>query len=305
MISPGITLTALTLLVGTLAPTLASAQGGGDAHAPAAEVDSLAELSSAQPSESDVEAERMLDAVAADPRATGSLPEAMQDSPESQAAPAEPKTPQEWFFTVQPYLWTAGIDGDIGVDSSQEIPFDVSFSDILEDLQWAFMFSFDARYDPSGWGFFVDSIYMDLHQTENQIDVDLSLRMLEADATWRPNRAVPFDVLVGARLWHGTIDLDFPVLGDFDGDQTWVDPIVGARGTWQIDEHWGLYGRADIGGFGVGSEFTWQALGYVSYTFNDTWSAQMGYRYLSIDYDQDDFLLDVDMSGPLLGVQTS
>lgn len=45
--------------------------------------------------------------------------------------------------------------------------------------------------------------------------------------------------------------------------------------------------RGDVGGFGVGSQFTWQALGVYTYEFSSgrtAWSAVLGYRAIGLNY---------------------
>ncbi len=60
--------------------------------------------------------------------------------------------------------------------------------------------------------------------------------------------------------------------------------------------------QADIGGFGVGSDLTWSILGTVNYILTDNWSVSAGYKHLSVDYDGDGYVFDVDLSGPVLGL---
>ena len=83
---------------------------------------------------------------------------------------------------------------------------------------------------------------------------------------------------------------------------SWVDPIIGLRGAYPLNDRFSVSGRADIGGFGVGSELTWQAYGGVNYAFTDAWYGTLGYRYMSIDYEADRLTLDIDLHGPLIGV---
>ena len=40
----------------------------------------------------------------------------------------------------------------------------------------------------------------------------------------------------------------------------------------------------------------------MNYAFTDTITADAGYRYLKVDYDDGDYLLDVAFHGPFLGV---
>lgn len=58
---------------------------------------------------------------------------------------------------------------------------------------------------------------------------------------------------------------------------------------------------ADVGGFGVGSDLTWQLFGGVTYRFNQTVSAALGYRHLDVDYEKDSFVWNVSFSGPVIG----
>ena len=58
-----------------------------------------------------------------------------------------------------------------------------------------------------------------------------------------------------------------------------------------------------MGGFGIdgSSDLTWQAYTGVNYAFTEKIAGNLGYRYMSIDYD-DEIKLDVDIYGPVLGV---
>ena len=62
--------------------------------------------------------------------------------------------------------------------------------------------------------------------------------------------------------------------------------------------------EANVGGFGVGSDFAWNAQAFLGYRTSilgvpTTLSAR--YRALHQDYDHDDFEWDVTMHGPALG----
>ncbi len=80
-------------------------------------------------------------------------------------------------------------------------------------------------------------------------------------------------------------------------DLDWVDPIVGFRAQWNINEKWFLAGKSDIGGFGVGSELAWTLQATVGYCINPCSSIELGYRYLHTDYDDDSVLYDVAEAG--------
>ena len=66
------------------------------------------------------------------------------------------------------------------------------------------------------------------------------------------------------------------------GDVDWVDPLIGARVRHQLAPGQELLVRADIGGFGAGSEFSWNALAAYSFELavrdGVTYSGLLGYR---------------------------
>lgn len=85
-------------------------------------------------------------------------------------------------------------------------------------------------------------------------------------------------------------------------DKDWIDPILGARAQWNINDKWFLAGRSDIGGFGAGSDLTWSAQGTVGYRFTDKVSAELGYRYLDTDYQDGGFTYDMAEHGVFTGL---
>jgi hypothetical protein len=81
-----------------------------------------------------------------------------------------------------------------------------------------------------------------------------------------------------------------------------MDPILIARLTASIREKWLFHLRGDLGGFGIGSDFTWQLEAYAGYRFSKLFQLKAGYRYISIDYDkgadEERFIFNVDEFGP-------
>jgi hypothetical protein len=59
-----------------------------------------------------------------------------------------------------------------------------------------------------------------------------------------------------------------------------------------------------VGGFGLGdsSELSWQIYAGCGYSFNETSAVEFGYRHLSIEKDLDNGTVNLDQSGPLVGV---
>jgi hypothetical protein len=87
------------------------------------------------------------------------------------------------------------------------------------------------------------------------------------------------------------------------GAKGWIDPIIGFRARYNLTDQIYLVSKGDIGGFGVGSDLSWQAYGAFGYQLNNQWSTELGYRYLSVDYSQGGFVYDSNMSGLFLGLK--
>jgi hypothetical protein len=58
---------------------------------------------------------------------------------------------------------------------------------------------------------------------------------------------------------------------------------------------------ADVGGFGVGSDTSWEAIATLNYRLRDWLWLRAGYRHLEVDYEDGGFVHDVQMSGPMMG----
>lgn len=84
------------------------------------------------------------------------------------------------------------------------------------------------------------------------------------------------------------------------GKEEWVDPIIGLRGRYDFAGPLYIAGRADIGGFGVGSDFSWQVYGALGCQVTRSATVELGYRHMAVDYTSGGFVYDVATSGAVL-----
>ena len=68
-----------------------------------------------------------------------------------------------------------------------------------------------------------------------------------------------------------------------------------------FSQKWSFIGYADLGGFGVGSDFTFQVIAGIKWQFSKVVSAKLAYRYLYQDFEKDNFVWDMAAHGPMLG----
>lgn len=223
--------------------------------------------------------------------------------------------PDDWSMEIAPYVWAAGLEGDIApFPRAPTAEVDVGFKDILKHLDMAGMVFAKLRYQRFAG-------YTDLVFTSISADADTPFGVLfdEADAdndifigtfggAYRAieSEHASLDLLVGARVW--SVDTELRLEGGllpdqkFEANENWVDPVVGLQGLYRFDNGIFLTSLLHVGGFGAASDLTWDAFGAAGYQFNDTISAIAGYRHMEVDYHHNGFIFDVELSGPVIGM---
>lgn len=242
------------------------------------------------------------------------------------AQAADPST-DRWEFKAAPYVWAVSLDGDMTVKGNT-VAVDVNIIDIIEESDSIFAFEgyFEAR--KGDWGGFVDGTYADLSMGGSvgalSADVDLTYALVDFVAfyrvgTWSLSGAsagsgqdLSLEVLAGGRYTAMDVELDISTPGPstvVDKRQDWVDPIVGGRVFLDLTDDLSLVFLGDVGGFGVGSDLSWNVAGLLFYDFDlfgrDA-SVIAGYRALYQDFEDgsgaNKFAYDVTTQGPVLGM---
>ena len=223
-----------------------------------------------------------------------------------------------------------------------EAKVDMSFSDILSDLELAGMMHMEAK--KGKWGFFLDPTYMKLktsgegtrsfrgplgQQTVDAfVDADISMEQWAVDfggfyefakipVGQDKDKMMYLDILAGGRYWYLSGDIDVGLVLDANGNQVarsisqsgsrqWIDPFVGLRTRFQLTKDLMMVFRGDVGGFSIGSKFAWNVSGYLGYSVSEMVSLWAGYRALGVNYQNgsgnDKFVYDVTIQGPAIGV---
>jgi hypothetical protein len=85
----------------------------------------------------------------------------------------------------------------------------------------------------------------------------------------------------------------------------WWDPFVAARLRHYLTDKVYLNAFGSVGGFGVSSDLIWQVGVGPGVEVNDWLAVEFFYRRMSIDYENNGFVFDVDLDGLFLGVAIS
>ena len=213
-----------------------------------------------------------------------------------------------WKNSFVIYLLAPTIEGKAGIGPIDS-DLDIDAATVFDTLDGAFLATYAVEKDR--WGALFDLIYMDLSEdvTGNRIpltgEIGLKQLVFGVNAAYRLNDNL--QLLIGGRFVDLTtkFTLNLPSPARFKFNESWFDPTVGLRFAGPIGERWSYGVLGDIGGFGVGSDFTWQLTGSLSYRMTERSLFTFGYRYIDFDYENgtgpDSFRFDAAQHGPAVG----
>lgn len=244
-----------------------------------------------------------------------------------------------WKYQIAPYAFIPGMYGDMTI-AGNKVDVDLSpadFIDVIKESDSFFVLTayMEARKGPIA--FYLDVMYADLTLSSGDISftagpingtaalrLDYTTAVIEGgvsreiwnsgsyfEGSYTPRTTL--DAYLGLRWWYQDAKLALSLAGPGPGrtanvsdGSNWFDPLIGLKFKHQIASNKALSFKGDIGGFGVGSDFSWQLAGIYSYDFGEkngvTWSGLLGYRAISSDYSDDDFGYNITQHGPVLGL---
>ena len=277
------------------------------------------------------------------------------------------KDPNDWGFMIEPYGWSPGLYGRIGLKDLPVATVDQSPIDILKKLDWGIFLRGEVR--KGRWGFLGDGLFAQFSMTsdpndaiyddikvksqQSMVTLALAYRLVDdkryfvdlyaggrynylgASASARINRGgvealseglidravakfgpqllakypglrnVPASTLqqakeLGVQKLSDRIEEKLP--RNVEQSRWWIDPIVGLRGQVNFTRWLFAAAQADAGGFGAGSQITWNTQATLGVNFSRNIAFEAGYRYMYIDYNKDNFLYNVNMPGVFAGL---
>ncbi|MFV8817118.1 hypothetical protein [Haliea sp. E17] len=236
------------------------------------------------------------------------------------AMPCSAQANDSWDFRLSPYIWFAGVDGDVAtIPGLPDVPIDISPSDAFDDNEASYMLILTGQ--KGRHGFLMDFLYTDTQSDEDLVkQIDLKLKSISQNTLFSlayyyeiyNRNGANLDTFIGARYWDVDTTLKFSGgLGQLAGQriesqEDWIDPFVGMKGRTPLgDSRFYLTGWAGLGGFGVSSEMFYDASINLGYQWSDAIGTTVGYRIFDVDYDNSGFVYDVEQYGFILGLTWS
>ena len=218
-----------------------------------------------------------------------------------------------WQFDVAPYLWLADVEGDISF-FNRMVPFEAEFSNIITNLESGFMLH--AEVSKGKFFGLGDLLFLRIGQdgtfqatgartdlTLNQIISELALGY----TFFETGNGIYIDGLLGFRYYQLDTQLEVDSRSFYNRFENFSDPLVGVRLRAESNR-FSASVRGDVGGFGVGSDFSWKSNVIFGYHFSKLVSVHAGFQAYGFDRESDQlireetFVLDMTTAGFLFGL---
>ena len=212
-------------------------------------------------------------------------------------------------WSITPYGWAPTTNIDLTVRDNNIGAGDISFSDLLDTLDAAFMIQVEGG--SGNWSAFADLTYLKTsditERTVFAIGIDSEQIYLDAAvAYWPDGVGSPLSVFGGLRYSGFDETYSFslidgtPVSSTPSGDD-YYDALLGIRYRFDFSERWQLLTHGDFS-FGD-SEGTYLVRANFGYIVGKRQKNRIlfGYQYKSAEYREGDLVKDFTMHGPMAG----
>ncbi|AXI45523.1 hypothetical protein C1J03_05425 [Sulfitobacter sp. SK012] len=247
----------------------------------------------------------------------------------TEVAQADPMTgpnqnDSDWRFTGAVYAFAPFRTTGTTTVSGVSAPIDLDLGEVLDNLDFAASGRFEAW--KGDWGVIFDANYYSISADGSlpgpaggSVDVNVRQEWLGVLAAYRiangtygtSGKRYTVDVQAGYRYNSLRQEVDIATPGPattLGGDDSWWEPVIGARGKWELNNQWATVASLEFGGFGAGGNDLQVGLnaGFDYHPWDNT-SIIFGYRYFSMDYsttlESGAFAYDVEQHGPYIGVK--
>lgn len=217
---------------------------------------------------------------------------------------------------LEPYIMLTSMSGTSGIGILPDAFICVPASELLSHLKIGGMLYGEIRNDQLAFtsDLFYANLTEDVSGKNGVLNGTATLKQFwwEIEGLYKINAWL--EIGAGGRINNITSSADIQVITPGGGakmssskSNTWFDPLLVTRVKKSINGKWLVQLRADIGGFGVGSQFAWQLQPDIFYRVSRLLQFGLGYRIISMDYNNDSgggdrFVYDMEEYGPQIKI---
>ena len=242
------------------------------------------------------------------------------------------RKPRRARWDLQVGMWLSGLNGTATVGGN-EADIDVDPIDVLSVVKYLdFIIEGRASVTYGDWLLWFGGLTLDASNSvdatvkppplpggpgpgaEIGADVTIGLTTVELGVGYRLGKCVhgtdccgrekstSWYAYAGARYFEIRAEIQPLRLPSIKQSEDFVDPIIGGLVQWELGSRWRVRAEANIGGFGVGSDFSYLVRASVSYEFTQSLYASLGFMALDIDAAKDGLAWDVTLYGPFVSL---
>jgi opacity protein-like surface antigen len=212
-----------------------------------------------------------------------------------------------WRFKITPYILIPTLSGNIKTSGGGDI--DLPAGNAESDWQFSVPLALDLG--KGRWGVGLEFFYLgysgkaaldDEALIDQRLDFDATLTHTKAFAYYRAleNEKHLLDFYAGANFIYFKFETELSGLfnGSADSSTTWVDPVIGARYHYNINDKWRIFSRGELGA--GDSSVTWDAMLGINYVLSDHWAFGAGYRSIGLDFSSSEADYNIQLNGPII-----
>jgi hypothetical protein len=208
-------------------------------------------------------------------------------------------------FTVTPYLWAVGIDGDIQA-RGEDTTVSMDFQDVVENLDMAASALFEANV--GNWVSYamVDYLSLDTGDVDTRfpgrdadVEMDSTLDTVATGYRVHMSERSTIDVQVGIRYARMDTQVWIEGVGQRDADNNVYDGILALRPRLALSRNWTFSPTMSIGA--GDSDLTWELSPQFVYDCDCGFDVRVGYRNLNYEFEKGSDSMDLTIKGPVIG----
>ena len=224
---------------------------------------------------------------------------------------ASAAAPEGWRFELTPYLWAAGLEGDVTING-HEAEFEKEFSDLFDMLDIGGSLFGVAQYNRFIFLGAVD--YFDLSTDNLDVEdqppgrtLDSKLLIGEVAAGYQFDgfmEGMTISVLAGARMTSMELDLELDAGETASKDNDLVDPVLMLNPSIPIfpSKIDGLRFNPILAiGGGNDADLVYELFPQFQYQITDHMAARLGYRTVGYKFEDGDNELNINLAGLIIG----
>jgi hypothetical protein len=213
-----------------------------------------------------------------------------------------------WKLDVAAYFWAFSVTGTV-TRSLSVADIDIPFHDAIDYMSMALPLHAEL-WRKGRVGLIADINWMRFDDDPDvagaETDVTMTMGLTEGLVAVRlyQEDQVGAEILLGARWVYLKTEFDGPTV-DGSRDRSLIDPVIGSRITFEPVESLVFWLRADVGGFGVGTDISGNMAIGAQWNFARNFGVSLGYRGMALEMEKDRYIVDLSLHGPFAAVNLS